>query len=238
MLTNNQLRGNFGEQVAEDLMKMAGFVKGLDFEHNKAQTTSSSRPDFAIFLPDRTKIHIDVKFPYANLQKASETSDVALKEQHYKAFAKDVREKIAQITSKDYINPDDKTVDFVILFVPNEMIFSYIYEKLHEVWMGGMEKKVILAGPFSFTAILRMVRQAYDNFRYQKDIHEIVGHIKQFEKQFELYNEEFEKMGKQIGVVSDTYRRIESTRTNQLLRTVDKIKIEAPTQPETPLISS
>ena len=29
-LSNNQLRGQFGEQVADDLLKMAGFVRGVD----------------------------------------------------------------------------------------------------------------------------------------------------------------------------------------------------------------
>ncbi len=227
VLTNNQLRGQFGEQVAEDLLKMAGFVKGVDFETQKSQGSSSSRPDFSIFLPDKTRINVDVKFPYANLQKATETDDRAQKQQHLKAFAQDVKKKISQVTTRDYINPDDKTVDFVVLFVPNEMIFSYIYDKMHEVWEDAMRKKVILAGPFSFTAILRMVRQAHDNFHYQENIQQIVGYIKQFEKQFDMYNEEFDKLGSQLSTVQNTYHKIESTRTRQLGRIVEKIKLES-----------
>jgi DNA recombination protein RmuC len=169
VLTNNQLRGQFGEQVAEDLLKMAGFVRGVDFDYNKAQTNTSTRPDFSIYLPDKTKINIDVKFPYAKLQQATETEDKATKQQLMKDFARDVKEKISQITSRDYINPEDKTVDFVILFVPNEMIFSYIYDKMNDIWADAMQRKVVLAGPFSFTAILRMVRQAYSNFKVQEN---------------------------------------------------------------------
>lgn len=227
VLTNNQLRGQFGEQVAEDLLKMAGFVKGVDFEYNKAQANTSTRPDFAIFLPDRTRINVDVKFPYANLQKAAETDDKLLKEQLYKEFAKDVRVKISQISTRDYINPEENTVDFVILFVPNEMIFSYIYEKMSEVWTDAMVKKVVLAGPFSFTAILRMIRQSHDNFVYQKNIHHIVKHIKEFEKQFDMYNEEFGAMGRQIQTLSNTYQKVDVTRSRQLSRVVEKIKLES-----------
>ncbi len=236
VLTNNQLRGQFGEQVAEDLLKMAGFVKGVDFEYNKAQSSTSTRPDFAIFLPDKTRINIDVKFPYANLQKAAETDDRMLKEQLYKEFAKDVRTKITQISTRDYINPEDNTVDFVMLFVPNEMIFSYIYEKMSDIWTEAMVKKVVLAGPFSFTAILRMIRQAHDNFVYQKNIHKIVGHIKEFEKQFEMYSEEFGSMGRQIQTLSNTYQKVDITRTRQLTKVVEKIKLESNTD-DTPLIA-
>src|SRR4030043_329722 len=46
VLSNNQLRGQFGEQVAEDLLKMTGFVKGVDYETNKKQKDSKTKPDF------------------------------------------------------------------------------------------------------------------------------------------------------------------------------------------------
>jgi len=82
VLSNNQLRGQFGEQVADDLLKMAGFVKGVDYEFNKEQAGSETRPDFAIFLPDRTRINVDSKFPYANLQKMTETDDKEMKEKY------------------------------------------------------------------------------------------------------------------------------------------------------------
>lgn len=226
VLTNNQMRGQFGEQVAEDLLRMVGFVKGLDFEFNKAQA-GSGRPDFCVFLPDKTRINIDVKFPYSNLQKATETDDQAQKLTYFKEFAQDVKKKITQVTTRDYINPEGKTVDFVILFVPNEMIFSYIYEKLPEVWAEAMQKKVVLAGPFSFTAILRMIRQAHDNFRYQENIQQIVTHIRQFEKQFDLYNEEFAKLGSQLATVQNTYQKVDSTRSKQLGKIVEKIKLES-----------
>ena len=238
VLTNNQLRGQFGEQVAEDLLKMAGFVKGVDFETQKAQSKTTGRPDFTIFLPDKTRINVDVKFPYANLQKATETDDRVQKQQHLKTFAQDVKSKVSQVTTRDYINPDDKTVDFVILFVPNEMIFSYIYDKMHEIWEDAMKKKVVLAGPFSFTAILRMIRQAHDNFRYQENIQQIVSHIKQFEKQFDLYNEEFAKLGDQISRAQSTYHKVETTRTRQLSKIVDKIKIESEEGRDTPLLET
>ena len=160
VLSNNQLRGLFGEQVAEDLLKMAGFVKGTDYEYNKSQESVDTRPDFTIKLPDGTKINVDAKFPYKEMQNFVEAENDTTREEHKKLFERDVRTKIRQVNSRDYINPEENTVDFVILFIPNEMIFSYIYDKLNNVWMEAMENKVVLAGPFSFTAILRMVRQA------------------------------------------------------------------------------
>lgn len=226
VLSNNQMRGQFGEQVAENLLKMSGFVKGVDYDFNKEQKSSGTRPDFVIYLPNKIKINVDVKFPYQSLQKMTETQDKATKNELEKNFERDVREKIKQVTGREYINPEGDTVDFVVMFIPNEMIFSYIYEKMNDLWIEAMKQKVVLAGPFSFTAILRLVRQAYDNFRYQKNVQKIIGYIKNFEVEFLKYNEEFVKIGERIESLSKQYDSVNSTRTNQLTKSIDKIKLE------------
>ncbi len=231
VLSNNQLRGQFGEQVAEDLLKMSGFVKGVDYQSNKSQKDSETRPDFTIFLPDGARINVDAKFPFANLVRSIETEDQGSKKEHMKAFERDVREKIKQVSSREYINPEDNTVDFVILFIPNEMIFSYIYDKLNNVWLDAMKQKVVFAGPFSFTAILRLVRQSYDNFKYQKNVQKIIIDIKRFYSEFQKYNEEFVKIGDRIASLTQQYDRVNNTRTNQLSRTVDKILLEESSAP-------
>lgn len=226
VLSNNQYRGAFGEQIADDLLKMSGFVKGTDYVFNVEQKGSGNRPDFTIFLPDKTKINVDSKFPYSNLQKLTEADTEEQKKKFLNDFKTDVKEKIKQVTSRDYINPDDHTVDFVILFIPNEMIFSYIYDKMNDIWTDAMSKKVVFAGPFSFTAVLRLVKQAYDNFKYQKNIHEIVGHVKTFELEFGKWNTEFEKIGERIESLQKQYNVVSNTRSNQLTKQIDRIKID------------
>jgi len=228
VLSNNQLRGQFGEQVADDLLKMSGFVRGVDYEFNKEQKGSETRPDFTIFLPNGVKINVDSKFPYNNLQKTIEAKTQGEKKEYVRLFQQDIKEKVKQVTSRSYINPDDNTVDFVILFIPNEMIFSYVYDKMNEVWTEAMRQKVVFAGPFSFTAILRLVRQAYDNFNYQKNIRGIIGNIKNFELEFEKYNLEFEKIGDKISQLSTQYQKVDSTRKTKLMRTVDRVRLENP----------
>ena len=227
MLSNNQLRGAFGEQIADELLKMSGFVRGVDYEVNKEQSSTETRPDFCIYLPDKTKINVDSKFPYANLQKVTEAETEEEKANFMKKFEKDVRQKIKEVSTRDYINPDDNTVDFVILFIPNEMVFSYIYDKLNDVWKEAMEKKVVLAGPFSFTAILRMVRQAYQNFSYQKNIRQVIGHVQSFEKEFEKFQEEFLKVGDRIKSLDSQYQKVSTTRANQLGKRIDMIKLDS-----------
>ncbi len=226
ILSNNQLRGRYGEEIAENLLKTIGFVKGENYDANLSQDSISTRPDFTIYLPDKTKINIDVKFPLNNFIKFTEEDDKEKKKQFKKQFEQDVKARIKEISGREYINPEEDTVDFVILFVPNEMIFSFIYDQMNEVWNEALVKKVILAGPFSFTAILRMVFQSYKNFKYQENLHEIIKLIKRFELEYNKYSEEVDILGKKIKAVSDQYTEVSIIRTKKLSGIVDKIKTE------------
>lgn len=224
VLSNNQLRGQFGEQVAEDLLRMSGFVSGVSYD--KQVSGDSSRPDFTVYMPDGMKVNVDSKFPYQNLVKMSEADSKEEKERFKKLFEQDIKTKIKEVTSREYINPEENTVDFVILFIPNEMIFSFIYDRFPQVWQEAMGKKVILAGPFSFTAILRMVHQAYDNFRYQKNVANIIGYIKKFSEEFDNYSKGFKDLGTRIEALQKQYTAVDTTRTKQLVKIVNKIKTE------------
>ena len=227
VLSNNQMRGQFGEQVADDLLKMAGFVVGQTYTRQESE--NGARPDFTVYLPDKTKINVDAKFPYASLQRMTETDDVDAKKRYMKQFESDIKEKIKQVTTREYISVEDGTVDFVILFIPNEMIFSFIYDKMPQIWEDAMSRKVILAGPFSFTAILRMVKQAYENFRVQENIFKIVGYIQAVEKEFDKFNEEFDKVGDRIEQLQKQYSEVSTTRVNQMRRKMDLVKLEGGT---------
>ncbi|MCK5642130.1 MAG: DNA recombination protein RmuC [Gammaproteobacteria bacterium] len=225
ILSNNQQRGKYGEEVAENILKMLGFVKDLDYTVNLRQETNANRPDITIKLPDKTKINIDVKFPYAALQKLQEVEDKLEKKKYLDQFKVDVKQKIKQVTSRDYINPEEKTLDFVIMFVPNESIFSFICDKL-DISNEALEKKVIITGPFSFAAIARMIKQSYNNFKIQEDLHRVVGIIEKFKQEFSKYSDEFDKLGDRINSMSKQYDSVSNTRTRQLTKLVDKISEE------------
>ncbi|MEA1936792.1 MAG: DNA recombination protein RmuC [Patescibacteria group bacterium] len=223
ILSNNQLRGRYGEEVAENLLKIAGFVKGLNYDGNLSQETNANRPDFTIYLPDKSKVNIDVKFPYQSLVKFQEVEDKLEKKRYFAQFKTDVKQKIKQVTSRDYINPEEKTLDFVILFVPNEMIFSVINDQLYDVVDEANQKKVAIVGPISFITFLRMIHQSYDNFKIQEDLHRVVNLISKFKDEYNKYNSEFDSIGSKIKSLAGQYDKVSGVRTRQLTKIVDQI---------------
>jgi DNA recombination protein RmuC len=223
MLSNNQRRGEFGQDVAENLLKIAGFVKGQDYTTQERQETTGNRPDFTVLLPDKTKINIDVKFPFQSLQKYYKTENKEEQKKYLIDFKNDIKTKIKEVSTRDYINPEEKTVDFVIMFIPNEMIFSFIHEQYPDVSQDALKNKVIMCGPFSFIAILRMVQQSYDNFKFQKDIHNIYALIKKFEIEYTEFNKALITLGDRIDSASKQYDIVSGVRDRQLTKVMEKI---------------
>jgi len=221
LLSNNRLRGDWGEQIAEDLLLAAGFVEKLNY--TKQTATTGGRPDFTILLPDGYKLNVDAKFPFEDLisYQSAKTSDE--KRKALASFRTTVKGKVKEISSKDYINPENQTLDFVVMFIPNEMIFSFIYEKVPDINQYANERKVILAGPFGFTAVLRLILQAHKNFHHEKGLIQILGLISKFQDEYEKFGGAMEKLGKQIETTKNTYMEVEGTRNRQLTKVVRQI---------------
>lgn len=221
LLSNNRLRGEWGEQVAEDLLLAAGFVENLNF--TKQTVTAQGRPDFTIHLPDGSKLNVDAKFPFDDLIAYQDASNQAQRKQVLNKFSQTIKQKIKEVTSKDYIDPENQTLDFVVMFIPNEMIFSFIYEKLPEINEYCNQRKVVLAGPFGFTAVLRLVLQAYKNFGYEQNLQEIFGLVSKFQDEYTKFGESMEKLGNQLSTAQKTFFEVEGTRSRQLTKIADQI---------------
>jgi DNA recombination protein RmuC len=221
LLANNKLRGKWGEQVAEDLLLAAGFVEKVNFV--KQTSIGEGRPDFTILLPDGGKLNVDAKFPFDDLVRYQEAKTDVAKAESLRSFREAVKIKIKSLSSKDYINPSKNTLDFVVMFIPNEMIFSFIYEKLPELNDFAAAHKVVLAGPYGFTAVLRLVLQAHKNFKYEKSLQQIFGLIGKFQAEYDKFGESFERLGKQLETVQKTYVEVEGTRSRQLDKVVNQI---------------
>ncbi len=221
LLANNRLRGEWGEQVAEDLLMAAGFVEKVNYL--KQSTTQEGRPDFTILLPDEYKLNVDAKFPFDDLISYQEAKSETEKKRALASFNTSIKNKIKGITSKDYIDAENQTLDFVVMFIPNEMIFSFVYEMLPDINRYASERKVVLAGPFGFTAVLRMVMQAHKNFHHEKSLVQILGLISKFQEEYEKFGESMDRLGKQLDTAQKTFMEVEGTRNRQLTRVVEQI---------------
>jgi DNA recombination protein RmuC len=205
ILGNVKLRGQWGERMAEDIIRYAGLLEGVNYKKQSALASSGSRPDFIFILPDERVVNMDVKFPLDNyLRLTNATSDLE-RESFEKEFFKNVRARIKEIRGREYINPAENTLDFVLLFIPNEQVFAFIQEKSPEMMDEALKEKVVLCSPLTLYATLSIIRQAHEHFRFEKGIQKILTDLTIFSKHFETFKNRFEDLGAMIGKLDEKY---------------------------------
>ena len=150
--------------------------------------------------------------------------DELSRQEYKKRFLSDVKARIKEVTTRDYIDPSNGTIDCVIAFIPNEQIFGFIQQSDPSIMDEAIKKKVVLCSPLTLYAVLAIIRQAVDNFRLGQATDEIRSQLGEFTKEWENYKVELSKLGKQMRTVLSTFDALETTRTRQLERPLKKIE--------------
>jgi len=227
ILGNNQKRGQWGERMAEDIIRYAGLIEGVNYRKQTKLETTTTKPDYTFLLPDEHTINMDAKFPLDNYKNMMESESDVEREKYRKDFEKNVKARIKEIQNREYINPAENTLDFVLLFIPNEQVFGFIQMEMSEVVDESLKQKVVLCSPFTLYAMLSIIRQAFENFCYEKDLKKIILSIDQFAKIFETFKTRFETIGGSIEKLEGIYTDITSKSFKQLdnkIKQIDEYK--------------
>ena len=100
-LSSTTARGQWGERMAEDVLRLAGFVDGVNYRRHQPLPGSGGIPDYTFLLPQGLSLHMDVKFPLNNyLRILDATSDVE-REHARKEFLRDARLRLREVTRRD-----------------------------------------------------------------------------------------------------------------------------------------
>jgi len=223
-LVSTKARGMWGERMAEDVLQLSGFIEGVNYLRQKTLEGAGSRPDYTFQLPQGRKVNMDVKFPLNSYLRYLETENDMEREVHKGQFLRDVRSRIKEVTTRDYINPDDETLDYVLVFIPNEQVYAFINQNDPVIIDEALRNKVILCSPFTLFAILAVIRQAMDNFSTAKAANDMLRLIGGFNKEWEKFCKSMDNMGRKIDDARDEFQKLATTRRNKLERPLQKIE--------------
>lgn len=223
-LASSKVRGQWGERMAEDILRLSGLKEGINYLKQKAIQTGTTRPDYTFILPNQLKVNMDVKFPYDNYMNYQNATSDSDKELYKQNFLKDVRSRIKEVTTRDYINPADNTVDYVLVFIPNEHMYAFIMENDPTIIDEALKQRVILCSPITLYAILAIIRQAVDNFSLEQRASQIIELMGVFYKQWNEFLKSLENMGKKIDDAKKEFEKLTTTRKNQLEKPLKKIE--------------
>jgi DNA recombination protein RmuC len=229
-LANPQARGQWGERMAEDVLRLAGFQENVNYVKQTQIEGGTGRPDFTFPMPKSHALYMDVKFPMASYLRYLEAGSNAEREAHLKRFLTDVRLRVRELAKRDYAGESDQaSVDYVLLFIPNEQLTGFIHEHDPELLDEAMRQQVVLCSPLTLFAFLGVIRQAFDNFMIEQTSDEILKLLGTFGNQWQKYSDQVDSVKKKFESVDKAFEQLAGTRRRQLekpLRQLDDLRLE------------
>ncbi len=219
-LADNRARGQWGERMAEDMLNFMGLVEGVNYIKQSA-IEAGTRPDFTFLFPNQKSLNMDAKFPLDNYLRYIEAENDAEKKEFSRKFLRDVNQRVAEIQKRDYIAAG--TLDCVLIFIPNEQVYRFIYEEDQRIIDNALRQKVIICSPLTLYIVLAVIRQAAQNFNIEQRSQEIVDVVNDIRKEWDKYTGQMDKLERRFKGMHDDFHALTGTRTRQLDRKFVKI---------------
>lgn len=231
-----QVRGQWGEMQLRRTVEMAGMINYCDFEEQASVETSDGqrqRPDMIIRLPNERVVVVDSKVPLSAYLDALQSDDPDHQKERMVAHARHIRDHIKGLSAKSYWTQFDNAPEFVVLFIPNETIFSAALEQDPELIEQGVLNKVILATPTTLIALLKAIAYGWQQEAIAREAKDIAALGKELYERVSVVTGHFTKLGKSLDQSVGCYNKAVSSLESRLLVTAKKFDALDSASPDT-----
>ncbi len=211
----NKIQGNFGETILENMLKDQGLREGHDYESEywlrdkngnlmrNEETGKMMRPDFVLHFPDETDILIDSKMSLSALTDYFAADTDEGREEAALRNLESVRNHIKELTGKEYQKyiVGRKTLDYVIMFIPNYSAWQLAKMKDPDLFSWAFERNVLVTTEETLIPFLRLIRSAWVQKEQMENIAEIVDAAQNMVDRVALFCEENAKVESSLEAV-------------------------------------
>jgi DNA recombination protein RmuC len=213
VLKSNQSRGRWGEETLRRVVEAAGMSPYCDFVEQAAG--EDTRPDMIVRLPGDRVIVIDSKVPDLEFLATLESSDLETRKLALKAHSDKLKDTIKQLADRDYPAKHPNSLDYVVLFLPAESLFSTALEGDGELIVWAARRKVMLATPASLIGLLRSISLSWDQQKQTENsrkiaeaARELYARVATFTGHFEAIRDGLEKANNAFNKAAGSYERM------------------------------
>src|SRR5574337_76758 len=214
-LRSPQVRGPWGEIALRKTAELAGMSPHCDFVEQESVTTDEGRvrPDMVAKVPLGG-------FLEALEAKTDEDRDVALLK-----HAAQVNQHVVKLASKEYWDQFTAAPEFVVLFIPNDSFLAAAAEKDPALVESALSKKVVIATPATFIALLRAIAYGWRQEQLTENAQRISVLGQELADRMGTLAEHLIRVGAAIGKAVDSYNAAVASFESRVFPTARKFQV-------------
>lgn len=214
---NNKFQGDWGETILEQILENSGLIEGEQWEHQvtmrddkgvatvNEDTNRSMKPDVIVHFPGKRDIIIDSKVSLKAYMEYLAAEDETVRAMHLKEHVASVRRHIDELAGKRYDKYNINSLDYVMLFIPNEPSYFVAMEADNGLWNYAYKKGIVLISPSNLISTLFVVNSLWTRERQQRDVQRIVDTANAIYDKFVNFTDNFGKIETALEKAQEAY---------------------------------
>ena len=220
MRGGNKIQGNWGELILTEILEQNGFREGINYDVQQTLTDAQGNvlmndesgrrmiPDVVLHYPKNEDVIVDSKMSIESYYEYVNCENDALKKKYADDLVRSVRTQFTNLAKKDYssyVKPPRHAIDFVIMFVPHEGALQLALATDKKLWNDAFERKVFITSQQNLMAILKMIEIAWRQYTQTENQQRVYGLAEELLKRVGEFIKRFDKVKKDIDVLSKDY---------------------------------
>ena len=233
---SSKTQGDWGQMILENILEKSGLVKDREYfvqeflkdedgNYLKNEQGNKMQPDIIVAYPDNRKIIIDSKVSLTAYTRYVAADDSDQQQKALKEHLVSLRKHIDELSLKSY-QDYTASLDFVMMFVPNEPAFLLAMQQDAEIWNYAYQKRIILISPTNLIAALKMIVDLWKREYQNQNAQAIAERGKLLYEKFVGFVDDLSNLGghleKAHSSYSDAFDKLKSGRGN-LISQADKL---------------
>ena len=250
----NKMAGTWGEIILYNLLVGEGMEEGRDFDKEETLRNGQGaivlnedsgkrmRPDYILHYPDKTEVIVDAKVSMDALSDWYAAQDPAQKEDASRRNLVAIRTQIKSLATKryqDYIREGYKTLDYVIMFIPNYGSLQLAKTLAPNIFTEAYQQGVLLTTEETLMPFLRMIRIAWTNYDQARNQEKIIKAAQTMVDRVYDFSKAHAAMGDKLHAALDEYDKVSAKigeSGNSILTSARQLlKLGVPKNPKKPL---
>ncbi len=166
--SESKTQGGWGEMILENILERSGLVKNREYfmehqlfdkEGNPLRSDSEDkkmRPDAVIKYPDNRHVIIDSKVSLNAFTRCIDATDDITRMEELNEHVACIKKHVQSLSSKGY-DDYNKTLDFVMMFIPSEPAYIAALQADPDLWNYAYDKRILLLSPTNLITSLKLI---------------------------------------------------------------------------------